>query len=178
MGKNPENTMQLTGVSHLLRHFIDEVKQNISLIDYEKIDPFVLVFERRFDMNLTNSKQKIQNNIKEMGDWGSMDGQEIMIYYTILTKLLEAIREYSYNSYGLLKIKETWKKQTGKHFSGKPKAALQKMAALNKPDVSILYNLSFIAHLAQAYQDSRLIPTTKRLITLRVNRIVRELNLG
>jgi hypothetical protein len=176
MGKNPENTMQITGVNHLLTQFLEEITSSLSNINVEKISPFIHIFEKRFGIDLSKTEQKIQHNFDEMLSLGPLDGQEIMIYYTILTKVLESVREYSYNIIGLEQIKATWKKTKNQSFSGEPKAALQKLAALNDPDVSILYNLSFIAHLAQVYQNKKLIPTTRRLVTLRVNRIIKSIS--
>jgi hypothetical protein len=174
-GKNPDNTMQVTGVDQLLDSFLTDLKKNLELLKKQKLKEFLQTYEKRFHINLKDTLERIEANFEGMGGMEMLEGQETVLYYMVLTKLLEALREYSYNSWGSDRIKEIYEEQAGKKFNDVAKDKIQNLAALNEENISILYNLSFIAMLSTSYGDKKFITTLKRLVTTRINKIVKQI---
>jgi hypothetical protein len=173
MGKNPANTMQLSGVDKLFDKFISELKDNLELITNKKLKNFLDIFENRFSLSLKGVKTRIETNLEGMGD---LEGQEIVMIYMVLTKLLEALRETSYNKFGNQRIIDSYELQSKKKFTNKIKEKIQKLAALNEENISLLYNLSFVGLLAASYNLGNLSKTVKRLLSTRINRIIKKIS--
>lgn len=174
-GKNPDQTMQLTGVDKLLEAFITDIANTLNVIKEGNIGKFLTNFESKFGIALSETKERIESNFEGMGGIDAMAGQETIVVYMVLTKFLEALREFGYNQWGSNRINEAFKEQLGKKFDEEANQRLQKLAALSEENISILYNLSFIALLSTVYGDKRVITTLKRLVTTRVNKIVAKI---
>jgi hypothetical protein len=174
MGKNPEFTMQLTGVENLLKLLIKDLEKNLPLIQKKKYSQFLHEFESKFDLDLSHTLERIETNLGGMGAYNDVDNDQpdVMIHYMILTKLLEALRDHSYQIWGYGQIQEKYTKSTGHAFTEKARDKLQQLGALNEPNYSLLYNLSFILMLGLHYGSKKFQRTIKRLTTTRVNRIV------
>ena len=169
MGKNPENTMQLTGVQPLLKKFMNDIRSHLPLIKEHKIAEFLGYFKAFMHVDLSSAQERIETNLAAMG---GMDGEDTVLYYITLTKFLEEIREFSYGKYGFDRIKEIYAAKAGKKFNAEAKEKVHHLASLNEENISLLYNLSFISFLTISYNKRRFSQTMKRLITQRVNRIV------
>ena len=178
MGKNPEFTMQLTGVENLLKFLIKDLEKNLPLIQKKKYSQFLHEFESKFDIDLSHTLERIETNLGGMGAYNDSDNDQpdVMIYYMVLTKLLEALREKSYQMWGYGQIREKYTQSTKHAFTRKAGDKLQRLAALNEENVSILYNLSFILMLGLHYGSKKFQTTIKRLTTTRVNRVVQQLS--
>ncbi len=174
MGKNPEYTMQFSGVEELLNNFIDELRQNIPLILDFKIEEFLHVFEERFGVNLDKTLTRIKVNFEGMGGEDFVRQQETMMVYMVLTKMNEALREYGYEKWGRQRIVVQYEEITGKKFTEKIQTKLNDLAALNNRPISLLYNLSFLTLLAVSYDEKNFSKTAKRLSTMKVNKIIRN----
>lgn len=172
MGKNPANTMQITGVNLLLRRFIYDLRFHMNWVKQQKLDDFLAYFAKRFNVNLDEVKERIESNFAGMGN---LEGQETVVIYMTLTKLLENLREQAYKQYGRDAIENAFKETTGKNFGDKEAEKIQNLAALNEENISLLYNLSFVAFLAISYNNKALSSTVKRLVSTKVNKIVEKI---
>lgn len=172
MGKNPDNTMQLTGIGQILRRFISDIKSQLDLLKTKRLQDFLDYFEKRFNLSLKDVKERVELNFEGMGD---LEGQETVVLYMVLTKLLEHLRENAYRMWGNDAIKETYESVSGHKYDDKIAEKVQNMAALNEENISLLYNLSFLAFLCDSYNNKKMIITLKRLVSTRVNRIVAQL---
>ena len=176
MGKNPANTMQLTGIEELLGLLIKDLEQRLHLIGSGQFARFLQEFEKMFDLDLSPTLERIQTNIGAMGVNADSKEPDVMIYYMIITKLLEALREHAYSQWGYRQIKEKYIQLSGHTFTDKVGDKLQKLAALNEENISLLYNLSFILMLGLHYGSKKFQTTIKRLTTVRINRIVEKIS--
>lgn len=172
MGKNPENTMQFSGVGELLGQFIADLKENLPFILKNKIMEFLKQFEKKFKISFEEVGEKIEVNLMGMGD---TEGQEIVMVYMTLTKLLEFLREYAYQTWGQQRIEENYEQVTGKKFDESVADKVQHLAAINDPNISLLYNLSFLALLAPVYGHKAMVTTAKRLVTTKINIIIKKI---
>jgi len=172
MGKNPDNPMQLTGIGQILRRFIADLKSQLDLLKNQKLGEFLQYFEQRFNLSLKDVKERIELNFEGMGN---LEGQETVVLYMVLTKLLEHLRETGYRTWGANMIKETYEQMSGKKFTQPIADKVQNLAALNEENISLLYNLSFLAFLCDSYNNKKMIVTLKRLVSIRINRIVEKL---
>ena len=175
-GKNPEHEMQLTGIEKLLEKFISDLDENLDLIIKLKIEKYIQYFEKLFEFDLSATYKRIMTNFDNMGGLDQLVGQEKMVIYLVLTKLVEALREQSYKQWGFQKIKKLYEEKYKQKLNNKQKKQLQNLAATNNPNISLLYNLSFIMKLANIYGSNQFQITLKRLTTLRVNRIIQKLS--
>lgn len=175
-GKNPEHTMQLTGIEKLLDKFIDDLAAHLHFILEHKIQKFIDYFQKKFNLDLHATYERIMENLNNMGGIENFEGQETVIIYIILTKLVEALREHSYQIWGKKRIAEDFEANFRKKFGSEEEQELQNLAATNNPNISLLYNLSFIMLLVNVYGSEKFQTTVKRLTTLRVNRILKKLN--
>ncbi|MCF2139038.1 MAG: hypothetical protein K9W44_03165 [Candidatus Lokiarchaeota archaeon] len=176
-GKNPEHTMQLTGVESLLNDFIDDLEKNLSLIEQFKIQEFINYFSNRFNVDFEATYTRIMNNLNAMGGVENLKGQETVVIYIVLTKLIEALREYAYSQWGKKRIEDDFTRKSNKKFGNKEIDHIQHLAAIGDGDISLLYNLSFISMLSHVYGSKKFQTTIKRLISMRVNRILKSFNL-
>ena len=60
MGKNPENTMQLTGVGDLLDYFIEDLYLNLHFLADLDVHSFLAEFENIFSYNLSETESRIK----------------------------------------------------------------------------------------------------------------------
>lgn len=175
-GKNPEHTMQLTGIEPLLNKFIDDLNSRVEAILDKKIKAFIQYFEKKFKLDLKKTYKRIMENLTNMGGIENLEGQETVVIYIVLTKLVEALREHAYAIWGKQRIAEDFQENYEKKFGSKEEHQLQNLAATNNPNISLLYNLSFIMLLVNTYGNDKFQITVKRLTTLRVNRILKKLH--
>ncbi len=172
MGKNPENTMQLTGVDDILTKFIGDLRKSLPLLSNFKVHEFISHFAQLFSIDLSSTEERIQTNFEGMGGIDQLKGQETILYYMVMTKLLESLRENAYKQWGFERIKESYEKQTNHEFSKEIHQKIQNLAALNESNISLLYNLCFILLLTTAYEKNKFSTTLKRLTTVRINKII------
>jgi len=175
MGKNPENTMQLTGVDDVLSKFIEDLRQSLPLLSDFKVHEFIAHFAKLFSIDLSGTENRIQTNFEGMGGLNQLKGQETIVYYMVMTKLLESLRETAYKQWGFERIKNSYEKQTKHKFSKEIHRKIQNLAALNESNISLLYNLCFILLLTTAYEKNKFSTTLKRLTSVRINKIVEKI---
>jgi hypothetical protein len=171
-GKNPEYTMQFTGSGELLAKFIEKLKESINLVVDQKPTQFIEIFEKTFRVDLSEAKERSEINLMAMGD---LTGQEITAIYIVLAKLIEDLREQAYKKWGRLRIEENYEKLVGKKFGDDEAERVQHLSATNDPAISLLYNLSFLALLAEAFGEKNMIVTAKRLVSTKINSIVKRI---
>src|SRR6056297_733773 len=128
MGKNPEYTMQFTGVKELLDNFLDELNNNLDLVLDFKIGKFLEVFEKRFDIDLDGTEERIMTNFEGMGGKDIVMQNDTMLIYMVLTKMVEAIREKAYAKWGKRRIIEQYEEITGKKFNENINEEVNKLA--------------------------------------------------
>ncbi len=172
MGKNPENTMQLTGVDEILTKFIGDLDKSLPLLSHFKVHEFISHFAQLFSVDLSATENRIQTNFEGMGGIDQLKGQETIVYYMVMTKLLESLRETAYKQWGFERIKNSYEKQTHRKFSNEIHHKIQNLAALNESNISLLYNLCFILLLTTAYEKNKFSTTLKRLTSVRINKII------
>ncbi len=72
-------------------------------------------------------------------------------------------------------IKQKFRLKTNKYFTKGIAEKVQRLAALNDEDISLLYNLSFIEMLAEKYQNLSMKTLTQNLILTRLDRIIEKI---
>ena len=175
MGKNPANTMQLTGVENLLKLLLKDLDHHLYWIGEGQVSKFLHEFGKMFNLDLSLTLERIQTNLGAMGAYNDSEQPDVMAYYMVITKLLEALREHAYQMWGYRQIQEKYA-QSGHAFTEKVGDKLQRLAALNEENISLLYNLSFILMLSLHYGNKKFQTTIKRLTTVRINRIVEKIS--
>lgn len=172
MGRMPQNTMHLKDIGTLITLFIEDIKKNLNLVNKDNLETFIQYFEKMFGFNLDETRERLQNNFAEMDD---LTGQEIMVLYMVLTKLLENIRELSYFKNGLDKIKEAYLENYNKEIDNSTIEKMQTLGATGDKDISLLYNLCFLQLLANSYQIASISTNLKRQITIKINSILKKI---
>ena len=126
-------------------------------------------------MELDFVQEKVLANIKAM----DIEGQEIVVLYMVLTKILESLRSQSYLNYGLAQITKIYNqnfKQEDIQWKNKDiRKKLQKLSEKGDGNLSLLYNLCFIRLLAESFKDKAVSINSKRQVTKKINTIIQQL---
>ncbi len=172
MGRIPKDTMSMKDVGKILNRFINFIKENLNNFELENLDAFLGLFEAKFDMELGSVKEKVLANFKEM----DLEGQEIIILYMILTKLLENLRQQSYIKYGFNQIAYIYNLSFKMEDKAAIRKKIQQLSEKKNVHLSLLYNLCFIRLLAVSFGNKKISTNSKRQITLKINNIFRAIN--
>lgn len=168
MGRIPVHNMALKDVKNILNRLINFIKKNLNDFELENLDAFLGLFEAKFNMELGSVRNKVLTNIQAM----NIEGQEIIVLYMVLTKILESLRRQSYVKYGFDQIAYNSKKEDKEIIRKK----LQQLSSMGDGNLSLLYNLCFIRLLAVSFGDKKISANSKRQITMKINNIVRAFN--
>jgi hypothetical protein len=172
MGTNVQNYIKLPGLEALLHQFIVDLDAAFEFIYENNIDRFLSQLENRFSIDLNPLKENLTNNITQMR---ALESDDIMIYYLVITKTLEYIRNHVFQSQGREWIRDTYKKL--KKETPDP-AFLEELECIDSAcnvDYSLLYNLVFIHHLAQVYQNQSMQEKTTRLIQKSIDNMIKDI---
>ncbi|MHA1729582.1 MAG: hypothetical protein ACTSWY_12770 [Promethearchaeota archaeon] len=171
MGRIPKDTMNFKDVGHILGRFIQTLEENIKYLHPEKLEIFLGYFEKFFGLELSEVKTRVEQNFEGMGMGSDFQGEEIIILYMVLTKMLENARRQAYKKFGLRQIKIIYKNKN-KNFNEAIELKLQDLASNADSNLSLLYNLCFIRLLADSFDEKRIRTNSKRQITRKVNQII------
>jgi hypothetical protein len=159
-------------VGRILGIFIEFLKEQIKILTPEKLDTFLHVFEAKFMLDLSEVKERISQNLSGMGD---LSGQEIILLYMVLTKLLETMREESYKEYGLSQLNKSYMDQTGGVLNVEWERKIHDLASKGEENISLLYNLCFIRLLSESFNEKSMVANSKRQITRKINQIMQKI---
>ncbi|WP_457559468.1 hypothetical protein [Candidatus Harpocratesius sp.] len=171
MSKNVHDYIEIPGLETLLRNFIIDLDKFFEYIYKNDISAYLHQIEKKFQLDLSFLASNLVQNINEMKE---TDSEEIMIYYLVITKTLEHIRQIVFNQYGKEKIKSFYEKEVGKKLSTK---RLQKISQLDDEgdaDLSILYNLIFIKFLAEIYQKKKIFRNIEEIIEKKLKHFINQ----
>lgn len=172
MGRMPANTMHFKDIGWLLSEFIRNIKKKLHLINPEDFDDFLSYFEDIFDLDLGETRKRVKNNFIGMGD---LSGQEIVVLYMVLTKLLENVREQAYRKFGYERIEQEFEERTGHKVDPESMERIQTLGAIGERNMSLLYNLCFIRLLADKFNKKNMVTNAKRQITMKINQLFDKL---
>ena len=160
MGRIPKDTMSMKDVGKILNRFINFIKINLNDFDLEKLDAFLGLFEMKFNMELGSVQDKVLANFREMDN---LAGQEIIILYMVLTKLLESLREQSYIKYGFDQIIYQYRQNFKREDNETILKKLQHLSSRGDVNLSLLYNLCFIRLLAEGIKINNIFRAFKSI---------------
>jgi len=170
--------MQLKDSGRILDKLIQVFKDNAHLIMKGKTDVFFTTAEKLFEIDLSEIKEHVANNIQAMGEMNSDLDQQIMMLYMTLAKMLEHMRESIYKTYVLDVIRTNYERESGKKFSDEGRKKMTRLSEVGDDDLSLLYNLSFVRLLAEKFNDKPVETNLKRQMTMRINSFVKKMIQG
>ena len=172
MGTNVHNYVKIPGLEHLLHKFIAELDHAFEYIYKNDVKGFLNQIETRYALDLQRLQENMVENITQMQE---IQSDTIMIYYLVITKTLESLRNTVFQTKGIEWIKK-------KYISKKKKAPplkwwerLEYEGSYSSEDYSLLYNLIFIHFLAEIYEDSKVKETAKKQIEQKIDNIIKNL---
>ena len=172
MGRIPKDTMSFKDVGRILSIFIEFLKEQIKTLTPDKLEKFLHNFEAKFMLDLADVKERISQNLAGMGN---LSGQEIILLYMVLTKLLETMREEAYKEYGLSQINKSYMNQTGGILNVELERKLHDLASKGEENISLIYNLCFIRLLSESFDEKLMISNSKRQITRKINQLMQKI---
>ncbi|MHA1720523.1 MAG: hypothetical protein ACTSXK_13450 [Promethearchaeota archaeon] len=149
MGTDVKHFRKIHELEKLLHHFILDLDSTFSFIYDNDIAGYLNSLEDKFHIDLTTLQENLATNITEMQ---SIDSDEIMIYYLVITKTLEQLRKAVFENEGQRWAEKIYKK-IGKEEI--PENFLSKISTLelsSNEDCSLIYNLIFTSFLAKIYR--------------------------
>ena len=160
MGTNVKYYLQLSGLEKLLKKFIKDLDILFNFVYKEDIAGFLKGMKEKFKINFDMLQEDIVNNILGMK---SIDSDEVMIQYMIITKTLEEIREHVYKNFKKTNLKQI------------DDTKINSLTGKALEDYSLLYNLIFIEYLAKTYDDKKMEAKVKDIIIQKTENIIKNL---
>lgn len=171
MGKNVRDYVEINGLEKLLHFFIADLDKVFSFIYDNDIASYLNALEEKFNLDLSSLQVNMEQNIEAMV---ATDSDEIMIYYLVITKTLENIRQQVFDINGWSWIEKSLKKKN-KTLTKKIKNDLNSLDDEGNQDLSLLYNLVFTNYLAKIYKDTDMLKKSQKLIEDSINNLIQNL---
>lgn len=169
MGKNVKYYLQLTGLESLLKKFIKDLDNLFKYVYENNIPEFLKEMTAKFGIDFLYLDNDIENNIIGMR---SVESDEIMIQYMIITKTLEEIREKVFKDFRNNQLIPKIKEIKGMELD---EEKLESLKGKAKEDYSLLYNLTFIEFLARFYKDEKMIGGVREIINKKTENIANSI---
>lgn len=172
MGKNVNNYISLHGLESLLKLFIQDLDKFFEDIYKNNIPSYLKKIEKKFHLDLSFLESNLIQNIEEMK---KTDSEEIMIYYLVITKTLEHIRQSVFNQIGNQVISQFYQEKAGKSMNKQIQKQIHRYDNESDEDLSLLYNLVFIKFLAEIYQNQELLKKVNEIIHERLENFYQKI---
>ncbi|MHA1674607.1 MAG: hypothetical protein ACTSYI_13395 [Promethearchaeota archaeon] len=161
MGKNIHEYIEIQGLEALLRKFILDLDKFFEDIYNNDIPSYLNRIEKRFKLDLSFLADNLVGNIGEMK---TTDSDEIMIFYLVITKTLEHIRQMVFHNYGWDEINKFYESLHEQELTSDQIKHISDLDDDGDPDLSLFYNLNFIKFLAEIYKDEEILKKAKKII--------------
>ncbi|MHA1646472.1 MAG: hypothetical protein ACTSVL_02770 [Promethearchaeota archaeon] len=171
MGKNVRDYVEINGLEKLLHFFIADLDKVFSFIYDNDIASYLNALEEKFNLDLSSLQVNIEQNIEAMV---ATDSDDIMIYYLVITKTLENIRQQVFDINGWSWIEKSLKKKN-KTLTKEIKNDLNSLDEEGNQDLSLLYNLVFTNYLAKIYKDTDMLKKSQKLIEDSIENLIQNL---
>ena len=171
MGKNVRDYVEINGLEKLLHFFIADLDKVFSFIYDNDIASYLNALEEKFNLDLSSLQVNMEQNIEAMV---ATDSDEIMIYYLVITKTLENIRQQVFDINGWSWIEKSLKNKD-KTLTKKIKNDLNSLDDEGNQDLSLLYNLVFTNYLAKIYKDTNMLKKSQKLIEDSIENLIQDL---
>ncbi len=169
MGRDVKDFIEIPGLEALLKKFILDLDDYFTYIYNEQYGTFLDQIEKKFRVNISSIKDNLVNNIKEMNEVGS---SEVMIYYLVITKTLEKLRQLIYGENVWNIIQETYRDLKNKNISSRNLKKLQTLDKQGNENFSLLYNLVFIKYLSEIYGNTEFSARCVALIEKEIEKLI------
>jgi hypothetical protein len=167
MGKNIKDYVPVPGLEALLHLFILDIDGAFSFIYKQDVEGYLKVLQKKFQLDFPSLQENLLANISGMIE---MESDDVMIYYLVITKTLEFIRQevYDRNCWEIVSLayKHLQKKSPEENLKKK----MQELDDQGNPAMSLMYNLIFIYFLANKYK-----PEVKSTIIEIVAKIIAQI---
>jgi len=171
MGKNVRDYVEINGLEKLLHFFIADLDKVFSFIYDNDIASYLNALEEKFNLDLSSLQVNMEQNIEAMV---ATDSDDIMIYYLVITKTLENIRQQVFDINGWSWIEKSLKNKD-KTLTKKIKNDLNSLDDEGNQDLSLLYNLVFTNYLAKIYKDTNMLKKSQKLIEDSIENLIQDL---
>jgi hypothetical protein len=172
LGANANQSIKIENVEFLLNSFMVELKNNLSLIECGRVGEFFSVLSQRYQLDLTDVQQQVEANLV-----GCIDGESdanVGVYITV-TKLVEKLRNISFEHFAIGWISWLFYETTKQTFDGPARDKFNQLLNDNDPDISLLYNVSFILWLTHLYPDTPYSEPIKAVIQAHTQKVITRL---
>lgn len=161
MGKNIHDFVKVPGLESLLHDFIADLDTYFSAIYRKDTAGFLKKVEAKTKIKLMDLEENLHHNLDEMQDSDFSD--DIMVFYLVITKTLETLRQKIFDQQMWEWIQEVFITKTGKKMAEKMMKKLKEQGESSDADFSLLYSLVFIHYLAQIYNNTGVIKQSKKI---------------
>lgn len=168
MGTNVNNYIKVDGLERLLHFFISDLDKFFTHIYDHDIASYLNSLEEKFHVDLSTLQENMEINIRGMEE---TDSDDVMIYYLVITKTLEQLRQEIFDTRGWEWIKEFYKAKTGKAPSKDILNEINRIDSAVNKSISLLYNLTFIYYLAEIYAKKKIQLLCKKLIETSIEQL-------
>lgn len=153
MGKNVKDFIPLPGLEKLLHDFIYDLDDSFSFIYKKDVEGYLRALQKKLQLNLMSLKENLLENIANMIE---IDSDDVMIYYLVITKTLEFIRESIYEQKYEAIITQIYEEIYHKKITPKILQLITEKDNSGDSILSLLFNLLFIEFLANYYKDTEI----------------------
>lgn len=172
MGKNVKDFVSVPGLEALLQKFIADLDKTFRYIYKDDIPSFLNELEHQFHLDFMSLLDNIVANIEGIK---SFENDDVMIWYLVITKTLESMREQAYTRRGWVMITKKYEQMYHSSLSAAQQNQIQNMDDAGNADLSLLYNLVFVEFLAELYNDIKVQNTISQIIDSKLMNIFQQL---
>jgi hypothetical protein len=172
LGPDAQTSIQIENVEMLLNAFMAELKPRLDMIPSGQINEFFAYFTQRFQLDLSEVQIQVETNIAGMV---GLEGQEDTTIYIAITKLIERLRNITFEHFGIGWIAWLYYETVKQPFEGPAKEKFNQLSADNDPEIGLLHNVSFILWLMHLYPDMPYSEPIKAIIQTHAQKIIARL---
>jgi hypothetical protein len=172
LGSDDSHSIQIENVEYLLNSYMAELKTQLPMIEQGKVPEFFAALTERYQLDLSDVQVQVEANLAAIMN---VDNQENVRVFITVTKLIEKLRNMSFEHFAIGWIGWLFYETTRQPFEGPIRQKFDTLLQNNDPDISLLYNVSFILWLTHLYPDTPYSEPIKNVIQAHTKKVIGKL---
>ena len=172
LGNDASQSIKIENVEWLLNTYMAELKEQLPMIEQGKVAEFFALLTARYQLDLSDVEMQVQANLSAIMN---VDNQENVRVFITVTKLIEKLRNITFEHFAIGWISWLYKETTGQEFGGPIRQKFDNLLNNGDADIGLLFNVSFILWLTHLYPDTPYSEPIKSVIESHTKKVIGKL---